>query len=494
MIQQKRNDKFLLFLPLFLIELYLGMTLLLYQFGPIPWKTENKALFWTLIACYHVAFIVGYVLFANKFQISKQSVILSSKITDLFLRFFWIFLLICTIASLINYRNLTKSSGWIPTHVLSDFISGLKNPGLQYYLKFDYNSGAAFQGNKLITGILALSSFLFSSMVPICVFLWNRLKIGYRVYFLVLVIFQLATYVGIGTNKGIFELLFLFAGALFIDFCLNHENGFRNNFYQKRFLIVVTVGLIIFSVWFFTYGLITRVGSVEDYVNHQAAPEITTQAPVSESIPETTVEITQKSETSTVPDTRSQQEKKEQSLQNITDDNKKNNNGFMKSAFYGLTEYVTQGYYGMSLSLDEPFTSTYGIGNSAFLRSNFKTLFGIDVTSRTYQAKISDQWDADMKWHSFYSYMANDISFYGVILLMFVIGAFLAVSWKDAIWGKNLISQCLLPLFIIMFLYMPANNQIFSVMQSCCAFLELTFFWALVRMILLRKQRKGESL
>lgn len=59
--------------------------------------------------------------------------------------------------------------------------------------------------------------------------------------------------------------------------------------------------------------------------------------------------------------------------------NKKNNNGFMKSAFYGLTEYVTQGYYGMSLSLDEPFTSTYGIGNSAFLRSNFKTLFA-DVT------------------------------------------------------------------------------------------------------------------
>ena len=42
LIQQKRNDKFLLFLPLFLIELYLGMTLLLYQFGPIPWKTENK--------------------------------------------------------------------------------------------------------------------------------------------------------------------------------------------------------------------------------------------------------------------------------------------------------------------------------------------------------------------------------------------------------------------------------------------------------------------
>ena len=61
---------------------------------------------------------------------------------------------------------------------------------------------------------------------------------------------------------------------------------------------------------FLLYGLITRVGSVEDYVNHQAAPEITTQAPVSESIPETTVEITQKSETSTVPDTRSQQEKR----------------------------------------------------------------------------------------------------------------------------------------------------------------------------------------
>lgn len=493
MIQQKQKySAFLLYLPLFLVEIYLCITLLLYQFGPIQWKTENAILFWVLILCYHVAFILGYLIFAKRFQVSKQSVELSLKITDIFLRFFWLFLLICTVASLINYRNLTKSSGFLPTHVLSDFISGLKNPGLQYYLKFDYNSGSEFQGNKLITSVLAISSFLFSSMIPICVFLWNRLKIGYKVYFLLLVFFQLATYVGIGTNKGIFELLFLFAGSLFIDFCVNHKNGFHENLYRKRFLIMITVGLLCFSIWFFTYGLITRVGSVEDYVNKQASPEVTTQAApqTTESIPETTRE----NSVPTDADTRTQQEKKEQSLQNITNDNKKNNNGFIKSAYYGLCEYVTQGYYGMSLSLDEPFTSTYGIGNSAFLRSNFKSLFGIDVTPRTYQAKISDQWDADMKWHSFYSYMANDISFYGVILLMFFIGAFLAVSWKDAIWGKNLVSQCLLPLFIIMFLYMPANNQIFSVMQSCCAFLELTFLWALVRMAFLRKQRKGGSL
>lgn len=494
MIRQKIENKFLLFLPLFLIELYLGVTLLLYQFGPIAWKTENTGLFWALIVCYHVAFIFGYGLFSKKFQVSRQSIGMSSKITDLFLRFFWFFLLICTIASLINYRNLTKSSSLIPTEVLSDFISGLKNPGLQYYLKFDNNSISGFQANKMITGVLAISSFLFSSMVPICVFLWKRLKIGYKIFFLVLVMFQLATYVGIGTNKGIFELFFLFAGSLFIDFCLNYKKGFRNNVHEKHFLILITVGLVIFSVWFFTYGLITRVGSVEDYVNNQASSEVTTEIPVSESIPKTKDDITQENEALTIADTRIQQEKKEQSLQDITDGNKKNNNGFVKSAIYGLSEYVTQGYYGMSLSLDEPFTSTYGIGNSAFLRSNFKSLFGIDVTPRTYQAKVSEQWDADMKWHSFYSYMANDVSFYGVILLMFIMGAFLAITWKDAIWGKNLISQCLLPLFIIMFLYMPANNQIFSVMQSCCAFLELTFLWAFLRIIALRINRRGGSL
>jgi hypothetical protein len=65
--------------------------------------------------------------------------------------------------------------------------------------------------------------------------------------------------------------------------------------------------------------------------------------------------------------------------------------------------------------------------------------------------------------------MANDVCFYGVIFIMFTIGYFLSMFYLSTLRG-NIIAKSILPLFAIMFAFMPANNQILCFMESLFSF------------------------
>lgn len=443
-----KTETKIVYLPLILIETYLIFSLLLYQFGPIKWATENVTLFWTYIVLYHVAFITGYLIFVKRLNIFDNNLIAANTIKNFIIKYIWAFLGICAVMSIIKYRNIVGTSNFIPWDLPTEFIKGLVNPGEQYYAKAAISGLTSYNGNKLLTGILALFAFVLSSMIPICVFLWEHIKRSQKIVFFMLVFFELATWISIGTNKGIFDLLFLFAVAIVIDLIVNFKTNKFRTLKDKLLLVSFTIFLLIFSGWFYSWGMTTRVGSIVAY---------TEQMTESNTIAEQPTEVSQQP----VPEVKI-----------------KSGAALMFDNFiYGISSYICQGYYGMSLAVDEPFTSTYGIGNSYFLSSNFKSFFGIDVEPFTYQAKVSDKWNQHEQWHSFYSYMANDFHFIGVIFIMFLLGAFLAVTYKEAIYGENIFSQCLLPVFVILFLYMPANNQVFGYMQSFCTFFELTILW-----------------
>jgi len=439
----------ILYLPLILVEAYLILTLLLYQFGPIAWGTKNVLDFWLYISIYHISFIVGYLLFAKKFKISLKDIEKSNKIKSFIVKYMWIFLSICAVLTLIKSMGFLNRTDFIPWNLPAEFIKGLQNPAEQYVSKFAAAGLNNYTGNKITSGILALFAFIVSSIVPICVFLWERIKLSQKIFFFAIVFFDFATFVSVGTNKGIFDLLFIFAAALSIDLVANFkEKKFKQFLKDKKALVGVTVFLLFFSMWFFSWTMQSRVGSIAIYTAN-LTDDVTVYG--------------------------------EESPDNPGDKIETKTESLTKNLLYGLSSYVCQGYYGMSLSLGEKFTSTYGIGNSSFLTSNFKYFFGIDVEHNTYQAKISDRWGQYTQWHSFYSYMANDFSFPGVAFIMFLLGASLAAIYKDAVYGKNIIAQCLLPVFVILFLYIPANNQIFSFMQSFCTFFELIILWYVFR-------------
>lgn len=438
-----------LYLPLILVEAYLILTLLLYRFGPIKWAAENAVNFWFYIILYHISFIIGYLIFAKQFKTAVNHIEISNEIKAFIVKYMWIFLSICAVLSLIKYMGFLNTSNFIPWDLPNEFIKGLQNPGEQYRTKFVAAELNNYTGNKLASGILALFAFVVSSIIPICVFLWVRIKLSQKIVFFAIVFLEFSMFVSTGTNKGIFDLLFIFTAALTIDSIVNFkEKNFKALLADKKILFGVTVFLLFFSMWFFSWTMTSRVGSIATYTAN-LTEDVTVSGEKSSAIPG---------------------DKIESKTESLT-----------KNLIYGLSSYIGQGYYGMSLSLGEKFTSTYGIGNSRFLSTNFKYFFGIDIEPFTYQAKISDRWDQYAQWHSFYSYMANDFSFLGVVFIMFLLGASLAVTYKDAIYGKNIFAQCLLPIFAILFLYIPANNQVFTLMQSFCTFFELIILWYIFR-------------
>ena len=471
---KKWMDKYFLYIPMVLVEIYLLFTVALYQFGPLNWKTENEAMFWTFLLLYHAAFILGYVLSIRKIKLRAPQWSVSRLSPRAFRGVMWAILAVCLVSACIEYKNLTHADSYIPYDLPRNFWNGLINPAKQYYSK---GAAEGYTSNKLVTLGSALFSFIYVSLIPLLVVEWKRIALPQKILCFAVILFKVVVYVSVGTNKGIFDTMFGFVGILLILLLLNLYSGSDAHIDKKTFLKVSAFALflVVFSFSYFTFNISTRVKSPVDYAMKVAGHQTETE-------PQETKPASKPQDEASGKDNpgEAQGEEAPEPTKPVTDPAQTPKpDSFLKKMYYSVTNYLTQGYYGMSLSLDEEFTTTYGIGNSQFLMSNFKSLFGIDVQDRTYQHKITDRWHESGKWHSFYSYFANDISFYGVVVLMFLIGLFYGCICKDVILNNSLLGKLLLPLFILMFMYMPANNQVFTAMATCTAFLELSFLWLL---------------
>ena len=135
---------------------------------------------------------------------------------------------------------------------------------------------------------------------------------------------------------------------------------------------------------------------------------------------------------------------------------------FIHKPLLSFFSYLTQGYYAVSLGMNLPFKSGYGFGHNMFFISNLKDYLNIDIWSNTYMVRISERymWDSLIHWHSFYSWIANDVSYIGVPIVMFFMGVFLSYIWKDTIINQNPFAGVIFTLLTIEFIYIPANNQI----------------------------------
>ena len=151
--------------------------------------------------------------------------------------------------------------------------------------------------------------------------------------------------------------------------------------------------------------------------------------------------------------------------------------GFYQYSLVWLSTYVLQGYYGFSLILGMDLNWTFGFGNSAFLQRQFLMITNIDISSWTFQSRINDIWDKDANWHSFYGQFANDFGFLGLAFLMLLLGFFFSRVWLTVIFNKSFYGAALLPIFILMFIFFPANNQVFGYIDTLSYFVIVSFFW-----------------
>ena len=418
------------YLPLILVESYLILTLLIFYFGPVQFRIHNQNLFIMLFVLYHFSFILGYFIFTKTFNYNGN--VFQNYFSK---RLFYIVFFFGFFGVLNTYHNLMFTSSLIPFNIIDDVIKGLTEPGLAYTERMLNNPFSVDGGSSSrILNILSLF-FSFSKLFFLFYFLyyWSNLSFFQKTLSLIYSFFFISAGIASGTNSVIF-IFFIFLSVSWIVITYKRKPKLI-----PKILIVLSI-LFLLPLGSFGYIMAERGGGFEYFSSTSPLGDI-----------------------SVVVDTPG--------LDSISD--------FYLYSLVWLNYYLVQGYYGFSLIIDLDWNWTYGFGNSEFLQRQFLMITGIDISVDTFQYQIDEVWGKTAQWHSFYGQFANDFGVVGLGAFMFIIGGLLARVWLSVIYRNNFYGLAILPLFIIMFVFFPANNQVFGFIDTFSYFIIILMAWYL---------------
>jgi len=409
--------------PIVFFLAYLSITILLFAFGPWPYPISDGTKLYIFLTLAHLALLGGYVS-----GYRQRPGIYTGP---------W------PIKRLINISISANLLFFIPTALvrtgsgIPNVIGGLNNPGAAYALAQSLQGGGPF---IVVEYARILFGPLLALAMPLTIFYWQYLSKKTRLLGSLAIVSFLSIYLAAGTNKIFADYMVLIPWIAFASY----RAGYLKLRAGKKLLFSVVV-LCTFAAffWFFSAGQQMRYGS--GAVSGYLAPTRTLANP-----------------------------------DNIL---VRPFSGQARTFIYSLCSYLTQGYYGLYLSLNEPFIPMFGIGNSMFLYMNVVKLTGDDeIRHLPYPTRLEKYgWDAYGKWSTIYPWIASDLSFPGTLLAVFLVGRLLALAWIDSLAGHNPFAIVALTQFIVMLFYFPANNQILQSGESFTSFFFIIGAWLCTR-------------
>lgn len=415
--------KIKLFFPIIIIQIYLLITVILYEYGLWDFPTIDKVKLYGFIIVYHLTLFIGYVIGINikvykniNFSNEEKNIRLLKKILIIF--FIILFL------SLV--RELGLNSLEIKP-IINKIIEGIKNPSSGYYSKLNLDGSRVFLG-KIGTVIMIIGAPI-SYLSPILIMIYfKKLNKKYKLLSLVIMLLYIGKFIATGTNKGIFDILIIGISL----FLISNQKKF------KKYMIILC--FLIIALFSFNYILGSRSFGVNFDKNTKIANKIS---------------LKEKSELDAfIP--------------------KK-----IKKPLALLTTYLCQGYYGLSLSMEVESSYMLGVGQSLFLVDRISEI--TDIDKYTLQKKVEKKygWDSRVQWFTMYSWIANDVGFIGVLFYMFFLGFIFALVYKDVLYNSNVIAKVFFCLLMIQFVFIPANNQLMVNMNSSFSIVFILILWVI---------------
>ena len=354
--------------------------------------------------------IVGYWLGV----ISKMKINLI-KVFPFRLKRYYLLLFLAFLSLFLSFYNSGISLN--PSTFIQDLVFGLLNPAESYSLRKESVDFAlnAKSSARLLNVFSILFAFTQLFFLGYSIYFWKFLNALKKFIFFFYSFLYLSVGVSNGTNSPIFYFV-IYCGTtlLVVKYLTNDPHVCRS--------LLLIVSLFILSLIFFSSSVTIRGGSYDYLLSTSSLGDI--------------------------------------SLNRFYFDFP-----ILAPILPGLTwfsYYLAQGYYGFSLSLGLEPIWTFGFGSSQFLQRQFLSITGFDLSNITLQSRISSLWHETAQWHSLYSQLANDFGFIGVAFVMFFIGYFLARIWKFSLLTHSPYSILLIPIFSILIIFIPANNQIFG--------------------------------
>jgi len=144
-----------------------------------------------------------------------------------------------------------------------------------------------------------------------------------------------------------------------------------------------------------------------------------------------------------------------------------------------MVSYLTQGYYNTCVAFELDYQPSYFLGNNPSVEQ-IATIFNVDVYKKTYVYRLKDKGiDPEVSWHSAYLWYANDVTFFGVPVLLFFMGYLFGASWTLSLNHNDFLSKIMFVILANMLLFLFANNSYLgSVFYSLMFLLP---FWILSR-------------
>lgn len=416
--------------PLLIVEAYLIFTLLIFFVGPVVFNYRNKLSFVILMFLYHASFVAGYIYACRKkfiYSATSREIFSAKK--------FWILFVAGIIGVVATYNNLMLSETFIPYDFFENLSRGISEPGLVYAERMSNMEQGLNSGSRLFNISSLFFSFAKLLFIFYFIFFWREMKLTHKAF----CVFYCFMFLSSGVSAGVNSVVFIF--VIFTLISLFTVLYIRKS---KYFKILMYVSLIILLIPVFSFGNIMsqRGGGFEYFVSTSPLGDISLN---------TSFEL---------------------------DDN----SSLIEFLYYSLvwlSYYLVQGYYGFSLIIDLDWNWTFGFGNSEFFQRQFSLITGVDISNLTYQHRISHLWDKSAQWHSFYGQFANDFGIYGLIFMMVVLGYHFSMAFQSAIFQKNFYASALMPIFAIMFIFFPANNQVFAFIDMISYFIFINIFWFL---------------
>jgi hypothetical protein len=145
-----------------------------------------------------------------------------------------------------------------------------------------------------------------------------------------------------------------------------------------------------------------------------------------------------------------------------------------------VVSYLGQGYYHTCSAFDLEFRPTAFLGNNPAAVGLGRTI-GIDVWPDTYMHRLQREGIDELgAWHSAYTWFASDVSFYGVPVLLWILGFLFGFSWVQGLRG-DFLSRVVFIMFGNVLLFLFANNTYLS--SVFYAFMVFVPLWMVTRFL-----------
>jgi hypothetical protein len=424
-------------------------SIILSLIGPIDWRIGNAAeVYGFLVACL-VALVAGYVWAVRK----RSEVPVGGR---------WrlppasAIVVLGSVLYLVLYPlTVYDSTGtWFP-----NVVKGLTDPGQAYADK----TAAALEIPQLAVYLGMLVAPLTIAVLPLTLFFWPRLSRLARVLGSLVILLSLALGVSRAVNQDVGEL----CGYVVLFLVLVASTARQGRGRWKR-VVACSAGAVLVAGMFLAYYHTVISGRVQSDTeasgkshSHQTKTEKVNRALKQTALVSVGTDRTGSIFYSVVP-TAAQP------------------TGAM------FTSYLTQGYKGLSLAMDSDWRPTYGLGFSIFIRHNVSRILGLDenaVEARTYEGQLDAKgWTAGEQWSTFFIHPASDITFYGVVPFMVLIGFAFGAAWRDTCTRADPVACVVFFYLGIQVLYLSANNQLYQGGELAIGFTCALVAWLLLRM------------